>query len=161
MKVQDVLVGLFFIVIGILMIGHAAELKPPRHLKFGPGFFPLLIGSGLIIVGGVIALLGLRSLRTEPLWHRPEWSRTRQGWVRFCSIPAAIALYVLIVDAAGFLLTAVLVMVLVLAVSGVPLRRSVPAGAVTAVVLTAIFASVLHVPLPWGPLQNISGWLLW
>lgn len=63
MKVQDVLVGLFFIVIGVLMIEYAADLKPPRHLKFGPGFFPLLIGSGLILVGGVIALLGLRTLQ--------------------------------------------------------------------------------------------------
>lgn len=161
MKFNDLVVGLFFCVLGVGLVSYAATLTPPRHLQYGPGFFPGLIGGGLILVGGAMALLGMRTYRAVPLWVRPDWSYSLGGWMRFTSILAAIAFYIVAVKVLGFIITTTIVMTFLLAVRQVPVRRGLPVGLAASVVLTIIFASVLRVPLPWGPLESISGWLLW
>ncbi|MGQ9371622.1 tripartite tricarboxylate transporter TctB family protein [Azospirillum sp. ST 5-10] len=161
MKVHDVFVGLFFLAAGAFVAAYAATLTPPRHLAYGPGFVPSLIGTAMMLVGGGIVLTALRTVRTAPLWQWPDWAANPRGRWRFAALLAAIAAYVLLVDALGFLLTATLILLALFVVAGMRPPAALAVGVASAAALTVVFASVLHVPLPWGPLQSVSGWLIW
>jgi putative tricarboxylic transport membrane protein len=161
MKFNDVVIGVFFCVLGAGLAGYASTLEPPRHLQYGPGFFPGVIGAGLMLIGCLIVLLNVRTIRTTPIWVRPDWSYGLDGWMRFSSALIAIVFYLVAVNTLGFIATATIIVTFILLVSRIPIRRGLPVGLGTALVLTLVFASILRVPLPWGPLESISGWLIW
>lgn len=161
MKVNDVFVGLFFLAVGVFVTAYAWTLHPPRHLAYGPGFVPSLIGIGLMLVGGAIGLTALRTMRAERPVSWPGWSASPRGPLRFLAVPAAIAAYIVLADDLGFLLTSTIIVVAMLVIAGVHPLKGIAVGLLSSTVLTALFASILHVPLPWGPLRSVSGWLIW
>lgn len=161
MRVHDGFVGLFFVVLGGLIVAYSFTLVPPRHLLYGPELFPRLMGSGLVLVGGIITAAGVLRGRTEPLGIRPDWARSPRQALRFWVIPAAFVFFVLAVQPLGFLLTATLILTALMAAGGRPPLKAFGIALVLAIVINIAFASLLHVPLPWGPLTPISGYLLW
>lgn len=160
MKVQDTITGGVFALLGVFMLVYAASLQAPRHLAYGAGFFPSLIGGGLVLVGAAIAWQGVRAGRGGPLIELPE-VLAANAWLRFAAIPVAILFYLLAAELLGFLLTSTIILAFLFAVAGLPLRIGIPVAIAVAVVFTAFFASILHMPLPWGPLRDVSGWLIW
>lgn len=161
MKLHDALVGAIVLVLGALVAGYARTLTPPRHLAYGPGFFPLLIGIGLMAVGAGITVGGLRSLRRQPVFVAPDWVHSAAAALRFWILPGAILFYLLVVDRLGFLLTATAILAAIMAVNGLALPRALALALVLSAAVNAVFASILHVPLPWGVLTPVSGWLIW
>ncbi|MEI2415433.1 tripartite tricarboxylate transporter TctB family protein [Orrella sp. JC864] len=161
MKVHDLFVGLFFVALGALVCGYAGSLPAPRHVDYGPGLFPAIVGAGLTATGLAIALKSLATLRTAVWWVRPQWSRSRLLALRFWSILLALPIYILLADTLGFLPTSTLIMTAMLRLRGVPLARAVLVALVVSLALTLLFASLLGVPLPWGPLTDISEYLIW
>ncbi len=161
MKISDAITGTVFALLGAFMMVYASGLAPPRHLQFGAGFFPSIIGAGLILVGGGIAWNGVRTLGSGRLVASPHWGTGGRGWMLFGAVIAATVFYLLAVDTLGFLLTAAVLLFALFAIAGAPLARGLGIAIVTAVVFTVFFASVLHMALPWGPLQGVSGWLIW
>lgn len=161
MKVHDVVVGLVFVCFGIFVVAYSQTLSPPRHLTYGPGFFPSLIGGGLILVGAGIAAQGLRTLRLQPLAVSPDWLGSPLMAVRFWVLPVGVVFYLFAVEALGFLLTVFLMLTAILKANGVSTRGSVVVGFAVAAVVNIVFASLLHVPLAWGLLEPVSGWFLW
>lgn len=161
MKVHDLFVGLCFAALGTFVCWYAASLPAPRHVDYGPGLFPSIVGAGLIATGLTIALKSLRHLRSQPWFERPEWSRSPRNALRFWSILLALPLYVLLADTLGFLLTSTLIMTLMLRIRAVPIVRALLVALIVSMVLTLLFASFLGVPLPWGPLTNVSEYLTW
>jgi len=161
MKVNDVFVGLFFACLGGYACWYASTLPAPRHLAFGPGLFPAIVGGGLVLVGAAIAVKALPTLRRESWAQCPVWLRDRRMAARFWSIPAAVPVYLLLADTLGFLLTSLLIMVAMLRVRGVAPGRALGVSTGVSLLLTVLFASLLKVPLPWGPLTDVSGYLLW
>ncbi|WP_158285768.1 tripartite tricarboxylate transporter TctB family protein [Pseudohoeflea suaedae] len=161
MKVHDIIVGIVILALGLCVATYSTTLVAPRNLNYGPGFFPLLVGCGLALVGLVISLQGLRNLRVEPVFVLPEWARSAQMALRFWILPGSILFYVFAVEALGFLATATLILTAAMAAGGIHLFKAFVAGLLVAVATNVAFASLLHVPLPWGPLTSISGWLIW
>jgi putative tricarboxylic transport membrane protein len=161
MKISDAITGSVFALLGAFMMIYASGLAPPRHLQYGAGFFPSIIGAGLILVGGGIAWNGFRTLAAGRLVEIPHWVAERRGWLLFGAVIAATVFYLLAVDALGFLLTAAVLLFALFVVAGAPILRSLGIALATAIVFTVFFASLLHMPLPWGPLQGVSGWLIW
>lgn len=161
MKVHDTFVGLAFLGLGIFIAAYSQTLAAPRGQAYGPGFFPLLIGTGMALVGLAISLQGLRSYRASALAEAPEWAEGVRPALRFWIIPIAIIFFVVAVTPLGFLITATVILSVVMTVnSGRPLI-SLTTALVVALVVNLCFASLLHVPLPWGPLTSISGWFIW
>jgi putative tricarboxylic transport membrane protein len=160
MKVNDIITGGAFALLGAFMLVYARELQPPRHLQYGAGFFPTLIGSGLMLVGAGIAWGGVRASAGGRMLQLPDASAPG-SWLRFAAIPIAILFYLVAADTLGFLLTATVILTFLFAAAGVRLRAGLPISVVVSLVFTAFFASLLHMPLPWGPLRDISGWLIW
>lgn len=161
MKVHDIIIGMIFLALGIGVAVYSTTLVAPRNLNYGPGFFPFLVGCGMALVGLVIALQGLRSIRSTPVVVLPDWMRSAHMALRFWILPASILFYVFAVDLLGFLATATLILTAAMAIAGIHLFKAFAVGLVVAVVTNIAFASLLHVPLPWGPLTSISGWLIW
>lgn len=161
MKVHDLIVGTVFLGLGVFVAAYSQTLVAPRNLSYGPGFFPLIVGTGLALVGIAIALNGFRSPRATPIVVVSEWAGSPRTALRFLILPAAIFFYIAVVNFFGFLATATIMLATIIAINGAPKRHALLAGFLVALVLNVGFASLLHVPLPWGPLTSVSGWLIW
>ncbi|NLH79334.1 MAG: tripartite tricarboxylate transporter TctB family protein [Phyllobacteriaceae bacterium] len=161
MKVHDVVVGGVVLGLGtyVAVTGHG--LTPPRHLAYGPGFFPMLIGIGLMAVGALICVRAAWALRGAALVTAPDWLRSGRAALRFWIIPVAIVFYMVAVDPLGFLATATISLATIFVVNGVTVWRGLPLALALSVVINLVFASLLHVPLSWGVLEPVSGWLIW
>lgn len=161
MKVHDIIVGGAIFGLGVFVATTGHSLTPPRHLAYGPGFFPMLIGIGLMAVGALICVRAAWSLRGSALISAPDWMRSGRAALRFWIVPAAIVFYMVAVDPLGFLATASILLSAIFVVNGVTPMRSVSLAVGLAIVVNIVFASLLHVPLAWGVLEPVSGWLIW
>ncbi len=161
MKVHDSIVGAVILVLGASVAIYARTLVPPRHLPYGPGFFPFLIGIALALVGAGMIVQGVRAGRGVALFTPPEWIASLKTALRFWVLPAAIGFYMVAVGPLGFLATATILLATILIINGISVLRGIGLAVTVALVVNIIFASVLHVPLSWGVLTPISGWFIW
>ena len=123
---------------------------------YGPALFPVLIGVGLLVTGGILVVSGLRRRRTEPLFGGGEWLRSGPHVGQLPRGGRRPLLYILASDWLGFILTSLLLLFgwLVLFRGGKPISSLAIALAVTLVVDYA-FSQLLLVPLPLGVLQPL------
>lgn len=86
-KRKDIAAGAIFLVIGVGFAGVAyAQLGMGTMLRMGPGYFPLVLGTLLALLGIAIVLRGLRS-SDEPI-ARPSW----RGVIAITATPVIFAL---------------------------------------------------------------------
>jgi tripartite-type tricarboxylate transporter receptor subunit TctC len=136
--------------LGSLLTSEA--FRSMHRTRFGPMFFPavLFLLLGLVFLG----LIGTGG------WRRPPHVEpiSRQGLVRSAEIVIWVAAYLLLVETAGFLLTAATLCTLLMwRLGDRSLVHGVIALAVTAAIVPLaylVFAVYLRVPLP-------RGWLGW
>ena len=57
---QDFWSGILFISFGILALVIARDYPIGEARRMGPGFFPIYIGIGLLILGAIIVAMGLK-----------------------------------------------------------------------------------------------------
>jgi putative tricarboxylic transport membrane protein len=139
----------------LAVLGGAAALAGSRlpavpGQEVGPAAFPLLIGSGLVICGALIAF-GIGHTFEVPE-EADEPGHSRLYGLRALIPPALLLFYVLASERLGFLLTAA-VMVLVGALTlGARPRLAVPIALVAPVLVHLAFHKLLRVPLPEGVL---------
>lgn len=55
-SVKDVLAGLAFVAFGLAFAAGAMTYQVGSPLRMGPGFFPLMLGGVLALLGGIIAV---------------------------------------------------------------------------------------------------------
>ena len=70
---------------------------------YGPDLFPRLIGSFIIVGGGVLVQGGLRQAGTVPWFAAMEWTRSPRHIANFALVVGAMVFYILASDATGFL----------------------------------------------------------
>ncbi len=143
-----VLACLFAVFATATWLAHGYALKDA--LGPGPGFFPFWLG----LIGAVLSLVLLvQSWRggaigevAEGLW--PD----RAGALRAAALLGGIALYALLLEPAGFRLTALVVTAALLVALGVRRPAAIAAFALVASFgLFHVFYHWLKVPLPVGP----------
>lgn len=161
MKLNESVLGAAFCALGLWTVFYSAGLPKPRHLDYGPGLFPTLIGAGLVICGGIQVIAGLLRWRAAPIIDRPAWLGDRRLVLNLAVIPAACLFYYFTAESLGFLFTGLMILVIMLLVGGVAPVRATAVSLIMITAITMIFASILHVPLPWGVLAPISGWFIW
>ena len=161
MKLHEALLGGLICGLGLWMILYSGGLPKPRHLQYGPGLFPTLIGGGLMICGGIQAIFGIARWRNEPLIARPDWLRDRRLLVNVAAIPLACLFYYLTARKLGFVTSGVLILFAMLMIGGVRPLRALLVSLLLIVVTTLLFVSILHVPLDWGLLAPVAGWFIW
>jgi putative tricarboxylic transport membrane protein len=140
--------------VGLMVLGAAAALAGSRlpavpGQDVGPAVFPMVVGIGLVLCGGMIAF-GIGHAFEAP--EEAEDGPPRPAWygLRALIPPALLVFYVLAVEPLGFLLTAaVLLLVIALALGARP-RLALPLAALLPFAVHAVFYKLLRVPLPDG-----------
>lgn len=141
---------------GILAFGVVlldGSLKLPYYVEEvpGPGFLPLWLSLGIIAMGLVLTVRGMRlgKYRIENV----EWPDAVGRW-RIAIILAALGLVLIMLDTLGFLASvALFVAIATFGLGTRSWRELIPVPILAAAVLYAIFALWLKVPLPKGILS--------
>ena len=69
--VKDLLAGLAFIAFGLAFAGQALTYDLGSPLRMGPGFFPLLLGGLLILLGAIVMIEGFLDPDETPIGAIP------------------------------------------------------------------------------------------
>jgi len=163
MQLSDRVTGLFMVVLGGLAAYGGSRLPPVPGQQIGPNVFPLVVGIGLAICGGMIAFgIGRRyeeeaeaDLAKITSQVAAETGETDQphGWWRGLKAlvpPALLLFYVLAVDRIGFLPTAAVMVLTASLALGARLRLAIPLAIGAPLFVNLVFLKLLRVPLPSG-----------
>ena len=161
MQLSDRVTGLFKVALGGLAAYGGSRLPPVPGQQIGPNVFPLVVGIGLAICGGMIAFgigrgyeeeaeadLAKIQIATETgeAGHPHSWWRGLKVLVP----PALLLFYVFAVDRVGFLPTAAVLVLITSLALGARLRLAVPVAIGAPLFVNLVFLKLLRVPLPSG-----------
>lgn len=143
LKHPDRLSGLIIMLIALIMLYEAMSLPFGSLRAPDSGFFPKSLSVLLLIFGGGIIL------RSSGVAERAEFDS--RSWL-VAAAAAGFIVYALILPKAGFVLSTIGIMLLVMrGLSGMAWKQALPIAVLS--VLASYFAFIqLGVPLPRGPL---------
>jgi putative tricarboxylic transport membrane protein len=158
MRLPDRVTGLFLVGLGAVAAYGGSLLPPVPGQNVGPNVFPLVIGIGLCLCGGLIALNVGRRFEDEAEADLAEIeggaaaaTETRPLYrMRVLVPPALLLFYVFVVERIGFVPTAAAVIFLSALALGARLRLAAPLALLAPVVVHLLFYKLLRVPLPAG-----------
>ena len=155
MRFSDTSTGLLLLLAGLLIAGYAQTFPPMPGQNVGPGLFPTIVGSGLALLGVLLALSGLRQ-REAAHFSADDWTRRPRMVANGALVTADLILYALLVDALGFFLTSLVFLSLLWLAFGVRWRWIGPLAVAVTLAFHYSFYSLLHVPLPWGVFERFA-----
>ena len=83
MQLSDRVTGLFLVALGALAAHGGSRLPPVPGQQIGPNVFPLVVGIGVVICGGLIALgVGRRYEEEAEADLAGSWPRRRGRTIR-------------------------------------------------------------------------------
>lgn len=160
MTFDDIVLGLLVALLGGAVLWIAGGWEPMAGMAYGPGFFPGLIGAGLLICGAALVLGGVRARiagRAGPPVRLDAWWGSPLALARAGAVLAAVIGYVLLAPVLGFLLTLFLVAVGLFAILAVRWWLALLLAVATPAVLYYAFGTLLRIPLPRGPVETLIG----
>lgn len=156
MRFNDSVFGVVLIVFATLEIAYAQTFPRLFGQDYGPDLFPILIGAGLILFGGLLVIRGLKQRSTVPMVTVGDWAQDRNNVINVVVLVACILFYILASEWLGFVPISILILTLLLLRLGTGPVLSVSIALITTVLIHGLFAKVLLVPLPWGLLQPFA-----
>lgn len=159
MQLSDRVTGLFLVALGGLAAYGGSRLPPVPGQQIGPNVFPLVVGIGLAICGGMIALGIGRSYEEEAeadlakITAKADEPGQPHSWLRGLTVllpPGLLLFYVLAVDRLGFLPTAAVIVLGTSLALGARLRLAAAMAIAAPLFVNIVFSKLLRVPLPSG-----------
>jgi putative tricarboxylic transport membrane protein len=159
MQLSDRVTGLFLVALGAVTAVAGSRLPPVPGQQIGPNVFPMVIGVGLCLCGGLIAFHVGRGFEEgagsdlAPQAGEGGGSQNEgTGWRQLMALlpPALLVLYVFAVDRLGFLLTAGSITLVTALALGARVRLAVPLALLAPPAVHVVFSKLLRVPLPTG-----------
>ena len=147
-SVKDVLAGVTFVGFGLAFAAGALTYEVGSPLRMGPGFYPLLVGGLLVVLGGIIAV--------KPRPEDEPGALTRPAVRATLLIIGAVVLFGLTVRGLG-LVPSIFIASFMSALAGrqtSPLAALLLAAGLTVVsILVFVVGLRLNLPLlgPWIP----------
>jgi putative tricarboxylic transport membrane protein len=147
------------VALGGLAAYGGSRLPPVPGQQVGPNVFPMVVGIGLVICGGMIAMgVGRRfeeQAQAELAAHSTgeEEQVTYRWWVAAMRVllpPALLVFYALAVDRLGFLVTAAIMVVASARALGAGWLLTVSVAICGPLFVSLAFGKLLRVPLPPG-----------
>ena len=162
-KINNVISGLVSISFGFFLISLAVKLPSVKHINFGPGFFPLIVGYGFVIAG--IFLLMSSTMWTEKtdFWKLSRNTIQVNVYKVLQTLPVffAMVFYIWFAEAWGFLPVMMILLTGLMYWFGNSLKRSIAVSFCATLILHSFFYQLMKVSLPWGVLESYSGLLTW
>ena len=150
MQLSDRVTGAVLIALGGAAAIFGSRLPAVPGQDVGPAAFPMLIGSGLALCGGMIAFGIGHSFEVPEEADPAPAGPLHLGGLR-ALIPTALLLFdVLAVERLGFLPTAAVVVLLAAIALGARLRLAIPLAIIAPLFVHLAFYKLLRVPLPAG-----------
>jgi putative tricarboxylic transport membrane protein len=146
-QLSDRVTGGVLVALGGLAAWGGSRLPAVPGQDVGPAAFPMLIGSGLVGCGVLIALGIGRS------FEAPEEAEAPHPWwygLRALVPPALLIFYMLASERLGFLLTAAIMVFAAALALGARLSLAVPLALAAPPLVHLAFYKLLRVPLPEG-----------
>ena len=145
---KDILAGLTFVAFGLAFAVLALGYQVGTPVRMGPGFFPLVLGGLLVLIGGVIAVRGFLANEDEGIGVVP--------WRALGLILAAVLFFGLTVRGLGLIPStffAALMATFASRHTGVVAAVLITVGLTVLCVLIFVLALRLRLPLigPWIP----------
>ena len=140
---KDFYSGLLFIAFGVAAIVIASNYALGTAARMGPGYFPRILGIGLILLGAALSLRSLR-INGEPIakWH----------WRPTVIVLASVVMFGYIVNFAGLVISTILLILLASwASTEFRLKEALISGVVLAVLVVGVFVIALKLQLPIWP----------
>jgi putative tricarboxylic transport membrane protein len=169
MQLSDRVTGLFMVALGGLAAYGGSRLPPVPGQQIGPDVFPLVVGIGLAVCGGMIAFgighhyeeeaeadFAKITIATQTA-DAPSGRRWWRG-LKALVPPGLLIFYVLAVDRLGFLPTAAVMVLITSLALGARLRLAIAMAIGAPLAVNLVFLKLLRVPLPSGLLP--FPWLL-
>jgi putative tricarboxylic transport membrane protein len=140
---RNFLAGLLLVGFGLGALLIACTYKMGTAFRMGPGYFPMVLASLLIVIGVLVAALALKS---------GEVKLPKVAWRPLIMVSAAVALFGLMINSAGLLLaTFAMVVVSRLARPGYPRTETVVLGVALSVLCGVLFYYGLRIQMPLLP----------
>lgn len=140
---KDAVGGVCLVAVGALGLWGVQDLPIEELRRMGPGYFPAIVSTLLILVGIAIA--------SRPLWTRPE-AIAHVDWRAFLVTSASIVFFAFALRPLGVLIaTAGLVSIVSLASPGIRWRTILVLSMVLPAIVIALFVFGLGIPLTIWP----------
>ncbi|MGE5619769.1 MAG: tripartite tricarboxylate transporter TctB family protein [Sphingomonadaceae bacterium] len=146
MKRSDAVLGGAAVLLGAAVYLNTLAFPTMPDGAPGPALFPQILSALLILFGGIIVAQSIRPHVQEERHYEPKAILKAGG------VLVAIALYVMVVQKVGFLITAAAILFGLMMMLGVRVRVGLPASVAIALFCVLLFEKVLRVPLPPGVL---------
>ncbi|TGV07593.1 tripartite tricarboxylate transporter TctB family protein [Alcaligenaceae bacterium 429] len=148
---RDIVIGVVFAVLGVLIIWHAREFPTVGSLSYGASLFPSVTGAGMGLAGLALVFGNIKSVLAQRQHREPVATAvlmTRA--VRVVCPCLLVVLYIYTSDSIGAMPMLAVVMFVLLCLGKVSLKLSIPTSLLGAGLIYYIFTEYLLVPLPEG-----------
>jgi putative tricarboxylic transport membrane protein len=146
---RDVIASVFLIVIGIAVLLWSIRLQVGTLLRPMPGFFPFWVGFGIIALSLVLLVQGWRGRGKAP--------KAYGNWQRPLIMVAGLAVYSVVLDPLGYILSTLFIAAITLRILGVLSWKMIGVSSlVLSVSVYFIFTRLLGVELPAGILSFLG-----
>ena len=149
MRLNDAIIGLIAIVVGIGVLVHVQTFPLQEGGRPGPSLFPSVLAGLFMIAGVYLFITGRRECKDEP-WCTKLPGLNARGIGNIIITLLAIVFYILVSETLGFLLTSFIIMVGLMIMLKAKIKYAIPVAVVMTVFAYLVFHKGLLVPLPRG-----------
>ena len=147
------------ILFGALVLYETTQIRvTPAYAKVGPRVIPYIVGAGLVLVGVWLAVQALRGRLVVPSAESEDADpRLPTDWQTVGMLAAALVVYLLLIERAGFVVaSALLYFGAAFAMGSRRIGRDLLAGAALAIVVYVAFTRGLDLQLPAGVFERFE-----
>lgn len=139
----DIWAGLLITLFGALGVWFSLDMRLGSAISMGPGYFPLLVFSCIILLGLIIAAKGVRGSNIE--FGRPLWRP-------IIIISLALLAFWAFIDRLGFVVaSSALMLIAIKAQDKLNWGQAIVFTAITVALASLLFVHALGLPFPLWP----------
>jgi putative tricarboxylic transport membrane protein len=162
MRIPDLVVAVVLGTLSVAIIVQAGSFPKLAGLAVGPGLFPIVLASALLLSSVMLAVQAFVPDRASrpPADEEvvPKGTHPAARW-RFLAVIAACAIFAGLGQALGFVIAGIVAVSILMLAFGVPPVRALVISIIAVVLLDLFFVHVMRIPLPLGVLTPLAGWL--
>ena len=148
MRINDAIAGVLFLAFGVAVIAYSWQFPEMPGQPYGAATFPILIGSGFVLVSLVLIAKGIAEWRVLPRFEASDWGRSPRVLARMALTILLVVLYIAFSDRIGFAASSCLVLVTLFLALQVRPVTAIATALIATVVIQQAFGVALRVPLP-------------